>query len=756
MDNLNDFYSYTHKDRSVTTIEQFISTNNLLSIGRDLDKEELLNYPGNSSTSNKERILKEYSKEELAEYNKSNQLTLLKIGTILLIPYSKINREAIFGENNALLTEEFETFLADKYEELATDSAYFPVSRLNFTGKYIGINKKLFPNFTVWLWSRALTENTSDEEAKGQLIDLTPFISELTTSVNQGGTFSFNLAPLIGEYDISRGWQIKEDSLLSFKQNNGKDFNFVSKGDLLKRVKGNFQKNDFYFERIIRENDLVFIRFETLQNEIKERLNEKKYNKDFTIPYTELQNKIYDMIGLVDKCLPSTDFEGNSVSISVQGRDLNKVLIEDGCIFTPLDFLPGKSFTFSEQDKRLEKRINGRLANLGTYLDRTIHYSLQFVINALSNMGVVPGEIFDGYKYSVRKKEDGSFIDSDGRTYITRDYGKDKPEIIKEKAEGVWQIIKLVVDDDLKNRRVVDQSLANESGSILNHIKKVCQEPLVEFFTDTYKDQFYLIARKPPYTYNKIKEWNNKGLILKIPTEDCLSDSLTFSDSVAYSMYRLLPSTGMNQDYIKVWLKAKYFPKLARIFGFKFLDIQTNYVPNIPPINSARNIPVLEIVKQGIYDLRELIEQNMYLPFSREGQIIINGDRRIKAKTWIEYELTGEIFYVEGVSNSIVKGDKIDRKTILQVNRGLVKKDLDVYFDLINLYLDPSIMNNPNLSYEDFIKNTSDTWEVNDEALRYLMQNRQFNNRSSYISKIKPKSPTLLKAQLKPQEIITK
>ena len=73
--------------------------------------------------------------------------------------------------------------------------------------------------------------------------------------------------------------------------------------------------------------------------------------------------------------------------------------------------------------------------------------------------------------------------------------------------------------------------------------------------------------------------------------------------------------------------------------------------------------------------MKYVIESNCYLPFTENGTIIINGDRRIKARTWIRLGDRGKIAYVDSVSNDLnYSGDSIDRTTILSLSRIMVEK----------------------------------------------------------------------------------
>jgi hypothetical protein len=285
---------------------------------------------------------------------------------------------------------------------------------------------------------------------------------------------------------------------------------------------------------------------------------------------------------------------------------------------------------------------------------------------------------------------------------------QNEPNQSLQPLAGIWQIIKLVIDDSVKDRRCYDLSLGNENGSILNAIRKVCQDPFCEFFTDTYGDQFYFIARKKPFDQKSILSMINGEVAFELPTPidsskvssnenefqgftgvpditpqrnliidieeiDVLSDSLNYSTE-AYSWYRLqLKNTLSDTDW--QYLKAVYFNEFADIYGSKPMDLQTNYVPYLKVVDKNTELPAAYFIEQGIYDLKYMIECNACLPFTRMGVIIMNGDRRIKRGTFIRYKGTGEIFYVDAVSHSFSITEKnIDRTTTLQVSRGMVER----------------------------------------------------------------------------------
>lgn len=369
-------------------------------------------------------------------------------------------------------------------------------------------------------------------------------------------------------------------------------------------------------------------------------------------------------------------------------------------------------------------------------------------------------------------------------------------------VKGIWQIIKLVIDDSVKNRLLADASIGNEMGSLINAIRKICQEPFCEFFTDTYGDQFYFIVRKKPFdsksitsflkrqivseatavietnrltgkntnapntavpldssnigqnfntkTNNGIPTINNftsQDITITIDELDVISDSLTTSQE-AYSWYRLQLRnlmSGNDSDMAFAYLKAVFFPEYADIFGSKPFDIFTNYIPLSSVVDKNGSVQTSYFIRQAIYDLKYMIESSAYLPFTRQGTITINGDRRIKRGTWVRLASTNEIFYVNSVSNSFGITDQfIDRTTTLNVSRGMIEKyvrevtkpdpNFISYFNIINLPVDESVFVNQGKRYTTVDQVILSKWKVNLTVFNFFIQKLQFNKNSSEVS----------------------
>ena len=72
-------------------------------------------------------------------------------------------------------------------------------------------------------------------------------------------------------------------------------------------------------------------------------------------------------------------------------------------------------------------------------------------------------------------------------------------EANEEYAKGIWQIIKLAMDSSVQDLMIYDATVSIQTGSILGFFNKACQQPLVEFYGDTYGDQYFFLVRRPPF-----------------------------------------------------------------------------------------------------------------------------------------------------------------------------------------------------------------------------------------------------------------
>lgn len=282
---------------------------------------------------------------------------------------------------------------------------------------------------------------------------------------------------------------------------------------------------------------------------------------------------------------------------------------------------------------------------------------------------------------------------TDISTSILNLYGTEKEDgIVSEEVEiedyiapGIWQAIKVVIDPEVQERQINDATISFMQGSLFSFFGKVCQQPFVEFWGDTYGDQYYFIIRKPPFTRQSFLSLS----LLNIYERDVYSDSFVWENQEIYSWYMLEPNGNYigGNEVIFQYLQAVFFTEYAELWGSKPLSITSNYITFIKETGDIQ-------LKAAEQDLKFIVDCHSYLPFVRKGTITIRGDRRIKRGMKIWYQPTNEYFYVESVSNSFTVQDGIiDRITTLTVSHGMIKEYADIeiedkytpsYFNLIN------------------------------------------------------------------------
>lgn len=300
-------------------------------------------------------------------------------------------------------------------------------------------------------------------------------------------------------------------------------------------------------------------------------------------------------------------------------------------------------------------------------------------------------------------------------------------------AAGIWQITKLLIDGSVANLRIHDAATSVQAGSLISFFNKMCQQPLVEFMGDTYGDQYFFIARKPPFDRNgMLKTMVTQGLFAKsddsenyspshnfsspyeIQENDLISSNLSFNTQGIYSWYQFLPIYELGSpSELQYIIPAVLFPEYASIWGSRDLSIRSQYRSFLDPNivddlneNGKSSRGDLE-VRTSIHDLKYIIECNAYNPFIRNGTITLMGNRKIKRGMFIRVNWAdfSEIFYVESVSNSYnVTIGGTNRVTVITVSHGMVedymfgdrkvnskvdaknndKSDVISYFNIIN------------------------------------------------------------------------
>ena len=772
-----EYVTITHRETELTTIGAILGRRDHQLIVH-WSAKELLDYiaptepitevevgpPEETSVqqSNKDRIFSKYHK--YSNQTKLNQDRYdqgdyegveINIGSRYLVPHIYTDRETLFvADDNVTDTPSAKAFIGSALEELLRDPNYTQVNKLDTGGQVKTVN----PDVTVFMWIRSLS--ATGKEVTGSWIDVSPYIISLETVVGKdGGSFNMSLAPVICVEDPKAGWIIDPASVKGIEKGR-----FSAESNVNTR---RLKRSRFFFHTTVGENDLVYIRFEKLK---RDRDAQGELVKNFSLNGLSIPGNTYDMIGLVDGNPQEVDSKGNDIEINVSGRDVMKLLIEDGSYFFPLQFSNGIFTRAGDTDQKRGKllrrsQFDGSITALNAYTERSIEFSLKFIFNQLSFTGLIPTIVFtQAYAASkLSKKFSLTGLLVNGRPSTVSGNFEDGYQIdvhkLKEAAEkpdGIWSIIELVIDPSIQNRRIVDSSIALEQGSLINSINKLCQEPFVEFYGDTYGDKYHFIVRKQPFdkkgyrgmVFDDIesdslsqtianlipKTEQISDLVMTIDETDVLQEELSYHQE-AYSWYYLKPSGTLlgNEELAFAYTRAVAFEEYAEIWGSKPYQKIHNYAPVLAIDDSsddARNNPYEE---QLALDMQFLVQSHQYLPFTRKGSIEIHGSRLFKRGVFIYYKPTDEVFYVDQVINESSIGTDSgsnDRTTRLIVSRGMRRAYIKGVQRLISGKL-------KNVSYFDIIQtsipgtfsslNFAENWKVDKDIFNFFLRRKQWN-----------------------------
>lgn len=399
-----------------STIQDFIDAwQKIIPAGKKkYTPSDLLKVKNEKEISNLDIIWGTYDKEEQVKYKSdydSGTLPYVKQGTTLFCPKddTPLSLTKAAKEGQFVSQGSFKAYWGENYESLISDEEYLPDTSVTSSLKGTGINAKIISmNVRVWVYIKALDK----------VMDLSPYVLQVvTTKSKQTGEFTILLSPFYAN-----------ESSFAFGESIMEQFNLVSNSGA--QVKS-FQ------EKFIQNNDIVFIRFERLKKEKSTGDLDLGKQVNLEIPVSKIaKNNIWDMIGFVDTCTSSFAAQGNVKSITIDGRDINKLFTEDGCYFIPL---LNATDTFSHwyemsEDSIWFKRnvLTGTFSNLlWSYAEKPIRECLWFIVNVMSTIGIAKNSVFDSWQ--------------DKRTE-----GYDIGAKEKRPVNGVWQIVKVFVEDILE------------------------------------------------------------------------------------------------------------------------------------------------------------------------------------------------------------------------------------------------------------------------------------------------------------------
>ena len=706
------FIEIAHNNPSIKTLKEFAEENGV-TLDASFSLNDLLGYEGNA-----DRIKQAY----FSNPNEAANVNRLEAPVLIRVPQDKIQKEYVVAAGNIVVpNRSFKAFFADSIKQILNHPGYTPLnkqSKIRSTNRNQDVTiRKIHNNVTVWIWCRAL----GDETTPGRLVNATPFLESVTINNSEhGGNFTLKLAPIKSKYVDGEGWKIDETAIKQyFFQDN---FAYLSRVPVTKLVEDVVRWQEYFFHNVVSSNDVVFVQFEVMEME-KNRISGDKFDNNLYVSTQSIPGRNFDMIGLVDSNSINQSPANSDVSISIGGRDLMKLLLEDGCYFFPLDFASenGGFVNTGSNNPSFRRLVNGELAFFNAYVDRSIEFSLKFIFNLLANIKVCDNRLFQYYTEKVYRYES---TDTSTSGQEQKGVGAfDANQYKKTSVEGIWNVVRLVIDPEIASRRIVDSSISTDSGSLLSFVQKVCQDPFVEFYGETFGDKYYFIARKHPFTGKSIASYIKQELIIDITDDLVYGADLRFDDSEVYSWYRLTPRGnffGDSKGISILQFPAIFFERYAEIWGSRPLSVVSNYIDYNYLSNSQNKVDLDYLTKQSTQDLAYLIETNAYQPFTRTGTISILGDRRIKKGMFIRFKPTSEVFYVEAVSNSwMFNGGSNDRVTTLTVSRGMVERFMDMtqrinYFNIVDLRKDQEG------------KSIDNNFKVNDEVFDFFIKRQQF------------------------------
>lgn len=619
-----------------------------------------------------------------------------------------------------------ETNMSIPYPPLFAAITQDPSYRKSSGNKAADFND-IYPQLTVFIWSRVRYLEGYDP-----LIDVTKDILSINTSsdMNSGASFSLDLSPIMAKKD-ALGWQSRGTIEKG-------DFK-VTQSFITQLNDDDIQQYPpLLYEMILQANDAIFIRYEKLDIEpeeerfsqlsdrwfdlmglidasssnrasgatvslnVKGRCFQKALNDEsgYFNPYSV--GKTASFFGKAADLVSPRSFDGGIF----QYRTIEKLTILDCLEFVLLalvsnEYVPSICFeqnwtyddrnhiTLSYEEKGSKDSQEGgwtfiseadKEIQRGEFGLRGIWQKIKLWIDPRVSQYVV-------YDDSISTPE-GSIWD-----HFTKICQSPYVEVFTETI-GDWFYIIVRQPPFTKEhyRRLMTASSASRSGlgdysyEIDNDAYKVAsysewKKKYREAYIDVV-DEDEDIVRRGIYErsgdggftfYNESPDPN----FITLQAKDITSCSLDFSREV-YTWYEV-DTRGMYSNTGGPYgmpIPAVYFEELAQIYGSNRLSVSSNYIDLHSIRGGSSPSEKRDLLEQEIAQLLGyLIETHIYLPFTREGSITIDGgDRRIKKGTFIYNEATDEIFYVTAVSHQLQHTPTaIHRITTVNVSRGMIK-----------------------------------------------------------------------------------
>jgi hypothetical protein len=314
------------RDKKIESVKELLDINNCknISVTEFLDSINPV-----TGRKNREEVFLAYTKQQKKELSITTPAdigdsTPIYSPAVFWVAQDKINIDVISNENNFVRKESTNVFVGEEINKI-----------INSSGYYLDTVNKTYPKCSVWIWIKTMENNrnqtgTISQNIVGRLINVSSFVQNINISVTEtGGNFSISLPfiPASASYakSESSSYDTIDFDMEQIRMLGGEEY--VIDTTLFKYG----ERRINFLNVAMQANDLVFIKLEKLQVE-KDTIID-----DLFLNPSNLPNQYYDMIGLIDKVPQNVSPEDTSVTVT--GRDLMKLFIDDGTFFFPNSFV---------------------------------------------------------------------------------------------------------------------------------------------------------------------------------------------------------------------------------------------------------------------------------------------------------------------------------------------------------------------------------------------------------------------------------
>ncbi len=386
-----------------------------------------------------DRAKDDYEKKASEKYPKSaddlDKGMILPYPCVLRINSHCITSELMISQTNfQRMEDDFYAFSDESLQEIIEDTI---LSKKDL--------QRREPGITVFCWSKSQNTKRTNGTGLYQLsgggresvvgdeyvidsrldtswIDLSDFIISVNTNVgNDAGSFSFTL-PVYTSKQLKTKRGIDWMSVNSISTELGILTDEKQEQHLY--IKEEFNEHDVFniFNQLISENDLVFISFSKLdKNDARFEIQSMFDSENIS---SLAAKSSFDMIGLVDTVSINKNAEGSIINVEISGRDLNKLLVEDGSFFyNPSTTVAPSEVFFNEQGYEKQgdirdvdekggkyqainrlRRTKGELDIFCNQTNLNIDYIIKGVVSQLANIEIVPSDVFAKWENRTRWK----------------------------------------------------------------------------------------------------------------------------------------------------------------------------------------------------------------------------------------------------------------------------------------------------------------------------------------------------------------